>query len=84
MMVVAKLTVDHTGYKTEYHSLSELYTEDTEIVAASELLDYQFFTGRSSPSLREPAAAMIKSINAQIPRPPNVNSIASPVPILPM
>jgi len=34
VMVVAKLAVDHTGYRIEYHSLLELYSEDTEIVVA--------------------------------------------------
>jgi hypothetical protein len=38
MMVVAKLTVDHIGCRTECHSLSELYIEGIEIVAASKHL----------------------------------------------
>jgi hypothetical protein len=84
VLVVAKLTFDRTDYRNEHRSLPERHTEGIEIFVASNYLNYQFFIGKLSPSLNEPAAAKIKSINAQIPKPPNVNSIARPVPTLPM
>jgi len=56
-MVVAKLTVDHTDYRTEHHSLSELYIEDIEIVVVPKHLIHHFFIGKSLLSFNDPAAS---------------------------